>query len=109
MMKVDILQYKLRTFSDDELNSILDKRDSFEFEKYWLALAKQVESVAIDFEGEERFVKLSQATGGHEICSYIIEDIELIEKAMIKQIESPFLSYLMDSYKKGEVPHKFNE
>jgi len=107
-MKVDTLQYKLRSFSDEDLDSILDKRDSSKFEKHWLDLAEKVEPVELNFEGEERFVKLSQATGGHEICSYIIEDIELIEKAIINQIDSPFLSYLIDSYKKGAVPYEYD-
>ncbi len=105
-MKIDILKYKLRSISDDELNEILNIRDANrEFEELWLKLAEETKSVNIEFDGEERFVELSKITGGHEICSYIIEDLELIEKADAISLKSSFLTHLVKSYRNGEVPH----
>lgn len=107
MIAIDILEKKLRSMTDEQMNNILDARDSSLFEKELIGLDEKLSNASFEFDGEERFIQLSNATSGHEICSYIIEDIELIEKALCENYQSPLISYLIQCYKNGIVPYEF--
>ena len=105
MFKINVLEYKLKSMTENELNEILDLRDSSLFEKEMIRLYEQLKNVDVEFDGEERFIRLSNATNCHEACSYIIEDFELIEKALSVNYENLLLNHLIESYKKGMIPH----
>ena len=106
MISLDILEKNLRSLNDEQMNQILDLRDSSFFENELLKLDDALSDVDLEFDGEERFIKLSNATSGHEICSYIIEDIEMIEKALLINYQSPLVVYLMRCYESGKVPYE---
>lgn len=96
----------------DELDALLDKRDETAFDNAWVHLNQQVGEVdahldnSLDnkFDSKALFIKLSEATNCHEICCYIADDLELIEKARTMGLESRFLDYLKQSYRQGQVP-----
>ncbi|MFP9132827.1 hypothetical protein ACLKZ7_07525 [Shewanella algae] len=92
----------------DELDALLDKRDDAAFDNAWVHLNQQVGEVDAHldnkFDSKALFIKLSQAANCHEICCYIADDLELIEKARTMGLESKFLDYLKQSYRQGQVP-----
>ncbi|BCV32222.1 hypothetical protein [Shewanella algae] len=92
----------------DELDALLDKRDDAAFDNAWVHLNQQVGEVDAHldnkFDSKALFIKLSEATNCHEICCYITDDLELIEKARTMGLESRFLDYLKQSYRQGQVP-----
>lgn len=94
--------------SEDELNTILDQRDENPFDSLWCELNKRLSTYTADKDFKDTFIKLSKATNNHEVCSYIIEDLELINKAKQANLSSPFLDYLIQSYQQGQVPYQWN-
>jgi len=96
---------QLKLMGEEEMNDVLDSRDSNKvFEDKLLALAESLAEVDCEFSGESTFIKMSNRTNGHEICSYVIEDLELIEKARFANIKSEFIEVLVESYSNGIVP-----
>lgn len=91
-----------------ELDDILNQRDEAPFDRAWCELNQSISELTEPFDTQHIFVKLSKATTGHEICSYICDDLELIHKAEILGIKSKFLDYLRQSYAQGKVPHEWN-
>ena len=98
----------LAMLSGDELDEILDQRDSGMFDLAWCELNESVPELETRFDTKEVFTRLSKITSGHEICSYISDDLELIYKCDISKVESEFLNYLKDCYHKGIVPREWH-
>ncbi|HAS6172350.1 MULTISPECIES: hypothetical protein [Vibrio] len=98
----------LTTFSCDELNDILDQRDSKAFDHAWCKLDKLVPEPEARLDTKDVFIKLSGITKGHEICSYISDDLELIYKCETYKVESDFLNYLKNCYLRGTVPSEWH-
>lgn len=90
--------------SADELDSLLDQGDEAPFDSMWIKLNLRVCEVSVTKDYKELFLRLSNATNHHEVCSCITGDLELINKAEIKDIDSEFLDYLKHSYEQGVVP-----
>ena len=97
----------LSNLSQEELDTILDNRDSGEFDKAWCEARELVPERESETDIESLFMRLSRTTNGHEICSYIVEDIELIENASKAGIESDFINYLRYTYTQLQVPSKW--
>jgi len=97
----------LSNLSQEELDTILDNRDSSEFDKAWCEARELVPENEPETDIESLFMRLSRTTNAHEICSYIVEDIELIENASKAGIESDFINYLRYTYTQLQVPCKW--
>jgi len=102
------LLLSLSKMEQDKLDELLDLRDDDSFDKQWLDLYEKCD-ISTKAQTKELFLSLSKLTQGHEICSYISDDLELIQKARALGIESKFLDYLESSYEKGIFPHIFKE
>ena len=98
----------LSSMEQEKLDELLDCRDDDSFDKQWLDLYEKC-NISTKAETKELFLSLSKLTQGHEICSYISDDLELIQKAKALGIDSEFLEYLESSYKKGKFPSKYKE
>ena len=97
----------LSNLSQEELDAILDKRDSSEFDKAWCEARALVPESKPEIDIESLFIQISRATNAHEICSYVVEDIELLESANRAGIESDFINYLRYTYTQLQVPCKW--
>ncbi|ESA37406.1 hypothetical protein N836_03175 [Leptolyngbya sp. Heron Island J] len=104
---MDKLIENLVHLSSSELDEILDKRDSGTFDDAWGIQSEAVPELDQPFNIEDIFVKLSEITGHHEICSYVADDLELLHRADKAGITSDFLTYLKSCYERGQVPNKW--
>jgi len=102
----DKLLKSLSKMEQDTLDELLDYRDDGGFDKEWLDLYEKC-NISTKAETKELFLSLSKLTNGHEICSYISDDLQLIQKARALGIDSQFLDYLESSYKKGVFPSRY--
>ncbi|MET2898333.1 hypothetical protein ABXV22_08455 [Vibrio rotiferianus] len=98
----------LATFSCDDLSGILDQRDSKAFDDAWCQLNRLVPEPEVSLDTKDVFIQLSRITKGHEICSYISNDLELIYKCETYKVETAFLNYLKDCYLLGTVPSEWH-
>ncbi len=94
----------MNKLSSSELDVVLDKRDSEPFDTAWCNLNDITPKTNGSLNTREIFIKLSEITNGHEVCSYISDDLELIDRAERAGIESDFLNYLKASYEQGKMP-----
>ena len=101
---MDRLIENLVRLSPSELDEILDKRDSGSFDDAWCMQDEAIPDVDEPFDAEDIFVKFSEITDHHEMCSYIADDLELLYRAAKAGITSDFLTYLKSCYGRGEVP-----
>ncbi|MBU2713991.1 hypothetical protein [Zooshikella harenae] len=106
-MDKEKLKSYLKSLSEDELNAILDQRDEQNFDAAWCQVYEVVDEVEVDFDGESIFRELSEAVSQHEIVSYILDDLLLLEKSDAMGISPPFVEYLKSCYDSGKVPHKW--
>ena len=104
MYSLDKLIENLATLTSSEFDEILDNRDLKEFDHAWCTQNQVIPDADPTFEAEEIFVKLSEITDHHEICSYIADDLDLLYRAEQAGIKSDFLSYLKSCYQRGEIP-----
>ncbi|ACA87759.1 hypothetical protein Swoo_3494 [Shewanella woodyi ATCC 51908] len=105
MVIMDKLLETLESINSDELDKLLDQRDEDPFDSAWINLNQKVSKINVSIDNKDLFIKLSSATNHHEVCSYIADDLELINKAETLGIESEFLGYLKQCYEQGEVPN----
>ncbi|MCA0895122.1 hypothetical protein [Microbulbifer agarilyticus] len=106
-MNIELLIRNLESKSLNILDEILDSRDEEAFDSAWVHANDTVSSELKVSDNKSIFLSLSLATRQHEICCYIQEDLELIERAEMCGIESPFLSYLKECYEQGIVPSQW--
>ncbi len=101
-------------FSSDECARILNARDeSAEFEQSWREAAAFVQAVALTQEQLDDlkativkpvFLQVSEATGQHEIASYIADDFEVIARAIYGGVSHAFIEEMWRRYTAKEVP-----
>ena len=103
-MNLETLLRNLLSLTPDELDSILDVRDSKPFDSAWCELNELVGGDEQHPDAESIFVQISSVTNQHEIASYIADDVDLIHRADRKEISTPFLRLLKRCYDKGIVP-----
>jgi hypothetical protein len=106
----------MEMFVRDDLDDILDQRDETEFEQPWLECSKRVEAAweartpddstkkTTDEVRKESFLVVSRATEQHEIASYVSDDFELICKSIALNMNDPYATGLLESYRRGEIP-----
>lgn len=104
MQSLDKLIDDLRHRSSEELDHWLDEQEDYAFEQAWAEANAQLPPTT-DLRGLRKiFQQLQAATNSHEICTYIIEDLELLRKAEYNQVQTPFINYLRTSYEQGQFP-----
>ena len=103
-MNLDKLHRNLATLSPEQLDDILDVRDSEPFDSSWCELNELVGGDEQHPDAEDIFVEISSITNQHKITSYIADDIDLIHRAELKGIDTQFLQLLKRSYEEGTVP-----
>lgn len=108
-MNLEMLQAWLSSMSADEMDSLLDIRDSDPFDSAWCNLDQQVGGDERHPDAKNIFMGISNATSQHEITSYIADDIDLIYRAKLRNVESPFLAVLKRSYAEGTVPTEVDQ
>jgi len=81
-------------------------RDSFDIvDKQWALKSPDADTdKLIEDVTREAFMKVSLLTHQHEIASYVSDDFELISRAFVLGIESPFVAALLDAYTRGGFP-----
>ena len=97
----------LSKMTNRELDEILDKRDSDIFDSAWCSANNDLPDSEMRLDTEDIFIKLSEVTECHEVCSYISDDLELINKAKIASYQSEFIKYLEKCYEQGRVPYEW--
>ena len=103
-------------FVRDDLDDILDERDKTEFEKHWLECAERIKAAwdskavdeattnSMDEVRKESFLAVSRATQQHEIASYVSDDFELISKSIALDLNDPYATELLETYRSGKIP-----
>lgn len=102
---MELLLKNLKKLTESQLDEILELRDNHSFDFMWTELYQQLPGESESEIHEDLFIALSKATNGHEITSYIVDDQELIHRAKKANLSSDFLSSLIVSYERGEVPY----
>lgn len=101
------------TFEDVDLDSALDERDEDEFDGEWVRCNEEVQRVLEDqcLDSDEvaelaqrSFVAVSEATGQHEVASYVSDDFRLIAEALLAGYDDPWLVGLFSEYADGRFP-----
>ena len=104
-----------------DCDAALDARDrDGEFDRGWMRACDRVEArwdtvavgpgpraLAEDIR-REAFVAVSRATGGHEIASYVSDDLDLIVRGRLVGLADQFLDRLWRDYERGEFPAPLN-
>ncbi|WP_444943047.1 hypothetical protein ACJJIK_13535 [Microbulbifer sp. ZKSA006] len=106
-MDIESLIENLRTHSPDQLNEILDLRDEPSFDEAWVEANELVGGTETFNSEQSCFSQLLGVTGQHEVCSYILDDLNLLYRARTKNINTPFIQYLKGCYEQGAVPHQW--
>ena len=106
-MSFEKLLTELSTLSDSDLNEILDQRDQTEFDIAWTEANNQVDSKENFPYEKETFIALSNASKNHEIASYLIDDYRLVFFAEKRNIQTPFIKYLQETLKSGQIPKEW--
>lgn len=109
MENMEKLLEALRSMESNELDEILDKRDTDPFDSAWGDLYQISSGTDVSFDNKALFLKLSETTNCHEICSYISDDFELICRSEALGVKSEFLNYLKRSYEQGIVPSEWQK
>jgi hypothetical protein len=104
---MDKLYETLKSLKTTELDEILDQRDSDSFDTEWCNLNDLTPEINDPLNTKDIFIKMSDITNGHEVCSYISDDLELIDRAIKTGIESDFLNYLKACYEQGKIPFEW--
>ena len=103
-------------FVRDDLDDILDARDKTTFEKRWLECAERIKAAwdskavdesttnSMDEVRKESFLAVSRATQQHEIASYVSDDFELISKSIALDLNDPYATELLETYRSGKIP-----
>jgi hypothetical protein len=100
-----------------DCDAALDARDrTGEFDLAWVRACNQVEglwavaavgpelrSLAEDIR-REGFLAVSQATGQHEIASYVSDDLDVIVRSRLVDFQDPFLDRLWQDYERSVFP-----
>ena len=107
-MNIDLIKLTktLGDFTTENLNELLDQRDSSLFETLWLEARAEVPEGKAPEELKHIFISVSNATNQHEIASYIADDIELISHAKMSESKNKFVIQLAKKYANGEFPHE---
>ena len=107
-IEMDNLYENIRKLSPSELDKILDKRDTKPFDKAWCETNNAIPLAKYPFSAKDIFLTLSKITIGHEICSYISDDLELLNRAKEAGIETDFLKYIRQCYENGVIPSEWH-
>ena len=103
-------------FVRDDLDDILDERDKAEFEDRWLECSERIKAAwdskavdeatmnSMDEVRKESFLAVSRATQQHEIASYVSDDFELISKSIALDLNDPYATELLETYRSGKIP-----
>ena len=103
-------------FVRDDLDDVLDERDETEFEKPWLDCSERIKAAwesnpvdemtttTMDEIRKESFLAVSRATQQHEIASYVSDDFELISKSIALDLNDPYATELLETYRSGKIP-----
>lgn len=87
------LRENLQQLSEEDLDDILDRRDSKEFDSAWSQLLECVQDVDVKIGDEAIFKSLSDTLSQHEITSYIVDDLLVLAKVKTMGIESALYYY----------------
>ncbi len=100
-------------FAEQDLDAVLDLRDSEPFDSAWIASfnaiasqwqAADMQPTAVDALRQQAFLHASRHTQQHEIASYISDDFELIGKMLLLQLDEPFIAHLLHEYQQQRLP-----
>lgn len=69
----------------------------------WNAVSAEVRSQVDDIR-KRAFLVVSNATGQHEIASYVSDDFDLLCRCQVLGIEHPIIEHLWLSYQSGTFP-----
>ena len=89
--------------NNQDLDGLLDLRDEPDFEESWLEVNAVLAPSSSPL-SQSVFLQISEHTNGHEIASYISDDLDLIYRAHKEGYESRFVTHLESSYKSGIFP-----
>jgi len=92
------------TLPCDALDSLLDRRDLTAFDSKWISARSAIPRQENLWQLESVFLAISEATGQHEITSYVTDDLELILDSRQCDIENEFVDRLAESYSRGDFP-----
>lgn len=96
--------------------TVLNQRDAAPFDTHWVAAFNEIESAWQAFKADQStknlvqnlrkhsFMAVSRATQQSEIAGYVADDMELIAKAQLLGMQSPFVACLWQVYLAGQFP-----
>lgn len=95
----------LKLLTNNEMNDILDYRDSPAFEDEYLANTREFEWINVEFPDSEKvFMELSGASNLHEIVRYIADDLDVISKYESRGCKNQYMEDMIAIYENGGIP-----
>lgn len=106
----------LSSFTEDDINDILDGRDDDDFDREWCRADSEIESL----KNEDNYTDIQEAEHDEicrqaffiiedkissELSDYISDDFGLIYDSIATGYQDPWLSRLIDAYQNGSIPH----
>lgn len=106
------LKTALVNITPEKIDEILNNRDSSEFSDAWMKAYQAVDGKEIDEETEdavthirkEIFISIFKATSSSELPAYISDDFGLISSYYIHDIENSWVTNLLFTYLKHQIP-----
>ena len=106
----------LSSFTEDDINDILDGRDDDDFDREWCRANSEIESL----KNEDNYTDIQEAEHDEicrqaffiiedkissELSDYISDDFGLIYDSIATAYQDPWLSRLIEAYQNGSIPH----
>ena len=106
----------LSSFTEDDINDILDGRDDDDFDREWCRADREIESL----KNEDNYTDIQEAEHDEicrqaffiiedkissELSDYISDDFGLIYDSIATAYQDPWLSRLIEAYQNGRIPH----
>lgn len=106
------LEAALTNIDPENIDEILDNRDSSTFSEAWMEAYQAVDEKTVDEETEdavtqirkEIFVSIFKATDSSELPAYISDDFGLISSYFIHDIENSWVTNLLFTYLHHQIP-----
>jgi hypothetical protein len=106
------LEAALTNIDPENIDEILDNRDSSTFSEAWMEAYQAVDEKTVDEETEdavtqirkEIFISIFKATGSSELPAYISDDFGLISSYFIHDIENSWVTNLLFTYLNHQIP-----
>ena len=108
----EILKSILENIDIENIDDILDNRDSDEFSELWTNSYNQIKKISLESEVKEKisearkeiFILTYQKTNSSDLSAYISDDFDLICLQYLSETDNEWVNKLYATYLNREIP-----